>query len=144
MVKLYDDYIFLNHFYHQQVSSKENALDEEELSFLNPDRLQMNQYQLVLWNDSKLCLKSVRRCDQCKKPFVDTSGTFAIKTFGMKDVTEKSGTIKKYMGNIYLHHIQKCLYNCDSEFCFAAVNFPEKKKRRKHLPRGRLNLSDTV
>ena len=82
--------------------------------------------------------------DQCKKPFVDTSGTFAIKTFGMKDVTEKSGTIKKYMGNIYLHHIQKCLYNCDSEFCFAAVNFPEKKKRRKHLPRGRLNLSDTV
>lgn len=112
------------------MSSKENAVDEEDLSFLNPDRLQMNQYQLVLWSDNKLYLKSVRRCHQCKKLFVDISDLFVIKTFGMQNVTEKSGTIKKYTGNIYLHYIQKCLYNWDSEFYFGAVNFPEKAKEK--------------
>ena len=48
----------------------------------------------------------------------------------MRNVTEKSGTIKKYTGNIYLHYIQKCLYNWDSEFYIGAVNFPEKTKEK--------------
>ena len=130
MIKFCNDYIFLNHFYHQQVSNKQSVLDDKDLSFLNPDRPQMNQYQLVLWSDNKLCPKSVRRCEQCKKPFVETSDKFVLKTFGMQEVTEKCGTIKKYTGNIYLHYIRKSLYNWDSGFCFGAVNVPERTKEK--------------
>ena len=48
----------------------------------------------------------------------------------MREVTEKSGALKKYTGNIYLHYIRKCLYNWDSGFCFGAVSVPERIKEK--------------
>ena len=97
MIKLWNDYIFLNHVYHQQVSSKENALDDEDLSFLT---LTDRKWTGVSW----FCRVTT---NYVQSRFIDANNVrsrldkFVIETFGMREVAEKNGTIKKYTGNIY-------------------------------------------
>ena len=126
------------------MSSKENALEDQDLSFLNPNRPQTDQHQQVLCSDNKLCPKSVRPCKLFKKPFVVISEKFVIKTFVMWEVTEASGAINKYTGKIYRHDIRKGLYDWNAEFCFGTVIVHERKKEKKLQHGRRLNVSDTI
>ena len=66
---------------------------------------------LVLQSDNNLCSKSVRRYEQCRKLFVDTTDKIVINTFGTREVTQKSERTKNqtpnaWKGELKLHNIK--------------------------------------
>ena len=64
----------------------ENELSEGELDFdmlFNPDRVIDTDYQLVHRSDNKSCPKSVKRCQNCSRPFSE-SDIVVIKTHGVR------------------------------------------------------------
>ena len=74
-------------------------------------------------DDTKLCPKSVSRCEQCRVAS-NTSDKVIIKSVGVRERTDKSGKIVKYIGNIYLHYLTNCLKEYDQNFAFNAINVP--------------------
>lgn len=110
-----------------QISNQRQELP----AFLDPDRQQSGEYQLVHREDTKSCPKSVSRCQQCRIAF-QSSDVVLIKTTGVREITDKDGKQKRYMGNIYLHYLTKCLKSYDQKFDFLKVNAP--KKTQELLP----------
>ena len=55
-----------------------------------------------------------------------------VKTVGVREITDKTGSKKKFSGNIYLHYLTKCLRQYDSNFNFKMVNVP--KRTQEKLP----------
>eukprot|EP00794_Sanderia_malayensis_P005835 gene5835-6532_t len=104
----------------QRISKKR----QEVPSFLDPDRQQSGEYQLVHRDDTKSCPKSVSRCQQCRIAF-QSSDVVLIKTTGVREITDKDGKQKRYTGNIYLHYLTKCLMSYDQKFDFVKVNVPK-------------------
>ena len=102
-----------------------------DVSFLDSDRDQPGIYQLVHRDDPKLCPKSVRRCEHCRIAFNWLTDIFFVKTVG---ITDKTGSKKKFSGNIYLHYLTKCLRNYDLNFNFKIVSVP--KCTQEKLPEG--------
>ena len=56
------------------------------LEILDPDRIAGNQYGLVHHQDSKLCPKSVTRCEQCRVAFNQTDAV-VVKSLGGREQT---------------------------------------------------------
>ena len=52
-----------------QVQPKKKGSGDEDLGLLDPDRIRGKQYELVHRSDTKLCPKSVQRCEQCRVAF---------------------------------------------------------------------------
>ena len=102
---------------------------DENLAFLNPDREQTGQYQLIYRLDHKLCPKRVLRCQLCRVVFNDTD-KFIIKTFGEREgrIDKSTGYPNVYQENIYLHYLTKCLKKHDSNFDYNKVLVPEGTK----------------
>lgn len=100
---------------------------------LNPDRITGQHYDLVHRDDTKLCPKSVTRCEQCRVAF-NTSDKVIIKSVGVRERTDKSGKIVKYTGNVYLHYLTNCLKEYDQNFSFNAISVPP--RTINFLPRG--------
>eukprot|EP00794_Sanderia_malayensis_P004341 gene4341-4918_t len=73
-----------------QVISKKR---QEVPSFIDPDRQQSGEYQLVHRDDTKSCPKSVSRCQQCHIAF-QSSDVVLIKTTGVREKTTKDGKQK--------------------------------------------------
>ena len=90
---------------------------------LDPDRITGNQYDLVHRQDTKLCPKSVTRCEQCRIVF-NQSDAVVVKSVGLRERTDKNGKTVKYTGNLYLHFLTKCLQEYDQKFSFNAVTVP--------------------
>lgn len=109
-------------------------------SFLDPDRQITGAYQLVHREDSKLCPKSVARCEQCRIAF-QSSDVVLVKTTGLREITDKDGQRKRYTGKIYLHYLTKCLKLYDQNFDFAKVSVP--KKTQELLPANALHILKT-
>jgi len=104
------------------------------LSFLDPDREQMEQYHLVFRSDHKLCPKKVQRCQQCRHAFTD-SDKFVIKTPGVRELTDKFGKKQIFPGNIYLHFLTKCLIGYDNKFDYVMIVVPDGTKSKLHETR---------
>ena len=104
--------------------------DENKLNFPDPDREVQQQYLLVYRDDTKLCPKSVQRCEQCRLAFSSRPDFPVVKTVGIRERTEKSGERKKYSGNIYIHFVRKCLRSYNLNFCFDMVKVPQRTLTR--------------
>jgi len=95
------------------------------MDFLNPERITGKQYQLVSRDDSKLCPKSVQRCEQCRTVFNQTDKV-VIKSVGVRERTDKSGKVNKYSGNVYFHYLTQCLKEFDQNFAFSSITVPSR------------------
>ena len=67
----------------------------------------------------------MQRCEQCRVAF-QQADIVLVKTVGVRERTDKSGKLVKYMGNVYLHFLTKCLKEFDQSFKFSAVTVPSK------------------
>ena len=83
--------------------------DENKLDFPEHDQEVQQQYLLVYRDNTKLCPKSVQRCEQCHLAFSSPPDILVVKTVGIRERTEKLGERKKYRGNIHIHFVQKSL-----------------------------------
>ena len=79
------------------------------------------------------CPKSVRRCEHCRIVF-NATDILLLKTVGVREITDKAGSKKKFSGNIYLHYLTKCLREYDLNFSFKMVSVP--KRTQEKLPEG--------
>lgn len=93
------------------------------MDFLNPERVQGKQYQLVSRYDHKLCPKGVQRCEQCRTAFNHTDKVI-VKSMGVRERTDKSGKVVKYSGNVYFHFLTQCLKEYDQNFSFSSITVP--------------------
>ena len=57
-----------------------------------------------------------------------------VKTVGVREITDKTGSKKKFSGNIYLHYLTKCLRQYGLNFNFRMVSVP--KRIQEKLPEG--------
>ena len=87
------------------------------MELLDPDRISGKQFELVSRLDNKRCPKSVQRCEQCRVAF-QQADIVLVKTVGVRERTDKSGKLVKYMGNVYLHFLTSVLKNL-----IRALNF---------------------
>lgn len=105
------------------MQAKKKGNRDEDLGLLDPERIRGKQYELVHRSDTKLCPKTVQRCEQCRVAF--HQGDIAlVKTVGVRERTDKTGKTVKYTGNVYLHYLSKCLKEYDQNFTFAAITVP--------------------
>lgn len=125
--------IFLLYIFSSLPQVNQASCSSTEGDILNPDRITGKQYDLVHKDDTKLCPKSVSRCEQCRVAF-NTSDKVIIKSVGVLERTDKSGKIVKYTGNIYLHYLTNCLKEYDQNFAFNAINVPS--RTMNFLPKG--------
>lgn len=103
------------------------------MDFLDPKRVSGKQYQLVRRDDSKLCPKSVQRCEQCRTAFHQMDKV-RVKSVGVRECTDKSGKVVKYSGNVYFHYLSQCLREYYQKFSFSAITVPA--RTLKFLPEG--------
>ena len=87
--------------------------------------------QLVHRDHPKLCPKSVWRCEHCRIAFKATD-ILLVKTVGVREITDKAGSKKKFSGNVYMHYLTKCLREYDLNFTFKMVSVP--KGTQEKLP----------
>ena len=76
-------------------------------------------YNFCLRCDTKSCLPSVSRCQQCRTTF-GSADIAVVKTSEERERYGKKGEAMKY-GNIYLHFLTKCLKQHDSNFAFEKI-----------------------
>ena len=100
--------------------------DENKLDFPDPDREVQQQYLLVYRDDTKLCPKSVQRCEQCRLAFSSPPDFLVVKSRKNRKVGRK----KKYSGNIYIHFVRKCLRSYNLNFRFDMVKVPQRTLTR--------------
>ena len=48
-----------------------------------------------------------------------------VKTVGVREITDKAGSKKKFSGNVYMHYLTKCLREYDFNFTFKMVSVPK-------------------
>ena len=104
--------------------------DENKLDFPNPKREVQQHYLLVYRDDTRLCPKSVQRCEQCRLAFSSPADFLVVTTVGIRIRTEKSRERKKYSGNIYIHFVGKCLRSYNLNFRFDMVKVPQRTLTR--------------
>ena len=80
-----------------------------------------------------MCPKSVRRCEHCRIAF-NATNILLVKTVRVREITDKTGSKKKFSGNMYLHYLTKCLKQYDLNFNFKMVSVP--KRTQEKLPEG--------
>lgn len=103
------------------------------MDFLDPERVNGKQYQLLSKNDNILCPRSVERCEQCGTAFCQTDKV-TVKSVGVREYTEKSGKVVKYLANVYFHYLKQCLKDYNQNFSFSSITVPA--GTLKFLPEG--------
>ena len=81
--------------------------DNLDVSFVDTDKYQPRKYQLVHCDDPEMCPKSARRREHCRIAF-NATDVLLVKTVGVREITDKTGSKKKFSGNIYLNYLTKC------------------------------------
>ena len=71
---------------------------------------------------------SVRRCEHCRIAFNATDILL------VREITNKTGSKKKFRGNIHRRYLTKCLKEHDLNFNFKMVSVP--KRTQEKLPEG--------
>ena len=84
---------------------------------------------MVHGGDSILHPKSVRRCKHCRIAYNATNILLA-RTVGVREITDKSGSRKKFSGIICLHYLTKCLRDYDLNFYIKTFRVPKRTIRR--------------
>ena len=120
--------IFLLYIFSSLAQVNQPSCSSTEGDILNPDRITGKQYDLVHKDDTKLCPKSVSRCEQCRVAF-NTSDKV-----GVRERTDKSGKIDTYTGNINLNYLTNCLKEYYQNSAFNAINVPS--RTMNFLPKG--------
>ena len=90
------------------------------LHSLDPDSVEGKQYHLFLRCDTKSCLPSVSRCQQCRTVF-GSADIAVVKTSGERERYGNKGEVMKYHGNIHQNFLTKCLKQHDSNFAFGEI-----------------------
>ena len=67
--------------------------DDNKLDFPDPKR-EAQQYLFVYRDDTKLCPKSVQRCEQCRLALSSPPDFLLVKPVGIRKRTEKWGEKK--------------------------------------------------
>ena len=75
----------------------------------------------------------MRRCENCRTA-LSGSDILYVKTVRVREITDKTGSKKKFSGNMYLHYLTKCLRECDLNCNFKMVSVP--KRAQEKLPEG--------
>ena len=117
---LFLQFSFTLEFVSYRCNQRKKGSCDEDLGLLDPDRIRGKHYELVHRSDTKLCPKSVQRCEQYRIAF--HQGDIAlVKTVDVRERTDKTGKTVKYTGNDYLHYLSTCLKEYDQNFTFAEI-----------------------
>ena len=100
----------------------------KEIDMFDPDRPVHSGLTLVCRNDTKNCPKSVRRCEVCKRQFMD-SDLVIVKTAGEREFVDAKGIRVQQHGNIYLHYLTACLSKFDQSFQFWKIHIAKDTQR---------------
>ena len=103
------------------------------MDFLDPERVNGKQYQLLSRDDNILCPKSVERCEQCRTAFCQTDKVI-MKSVGVWEHTDKSGKVVKYLANVYFHYLKQRLKEYNQNLTFSSITVPA--STLKFLPEG--------
>jgi hypothetical protein len=109
---LFSHILYAIHLYRLKKSASN---DKGATGFLDPERISGKQYELVSRDDSKLCPKSLQRCEQCRVSF-NQADKVLVKSVGIRERTHKAGKVVTYSGNVYFHFLTKCLREYNHKF----------------------------